>query len=219
MRPFKIARIFFLVLILNSFSISFSAETKNKKLIILGDSLTEGYGVTQDSAFPVLLQKKITDDQINWTVIGSGSSGSTSASGISRMKWLIRQKPDVIFIILGSNDGLRGLKVEETEKNLNETIQFGLKNNIQIILGQLHMPPNYGKQYAKQFSDIYPRVAKKNKIMLAPFLLDKVAGNKDLNLADGIHPNEKGHKQVADNLYPFLKKMMTENIKNKEIKK
>ncbi len=219
MRPVKIARIFFLVLILNTFSVSLSAESKNKKLIILGDSLTEGYGVTQDSAFPVLLQKKITDDKINWALIGSGSSGSTTASGISRMKWLIRQKPDVIFVILGSNDGLRGLKVEETEKNLNETIQFGLKNNIQMILGQLHVPPNYGKDYSKQFSDIYPRVAQKNKILLAPFLLEKVAGIKDLNLADGIHPNEKGHQQVAANLYPYLKKIMTEKTANKEVKK
>ncbi len=214
MRPVKIARIFFFLFTV-CFILPFPSYAK--KIIILGDSLTEGYGVTQDSAFPVLLQKKITEDKINWTLVGSGSSGSTTASGISRMKWLIRQKPDFIFVILGSNDGLRGLKVEETEKNLNETIQYGLKNNIQIILGQLHVPPNYGKQYSKQFSDIYPRVAKKNKVLLAPFLLEDVAGVKDLNLADGIHPNEKGHKKVADNLYPFLKKIMTSKTDNKEI--
>ena len=214
MRPVKIARIFFFLFTV-CFILPFPSYAK--KIIILGDSLTEGYGVTQDSAFPVLLQKKITEDKINWTLVGSGSSGSTTASGISRMKWLIRQKPDFIFVILGSNDGLRGLKVEETEKNLNETIQYGLKNNIQIILGQLHVPPNYGKQYSKQFSDIYPRVAKKNKVLLAPFLLEDVAGVKDLNLADGIHPNEKGHKKVADNLYPFLKKIMTAKTDNKEI--
>ncbi len=216
MRPIKTARIFFFL-----FTVCFILPFPSYaiKLIILGDSLTEGYGVTQDSAFPVLLQKKITDDKINWTLVGSGSSGSTTASGISRMKWLIRQKPNVIFIILGSNDGLRGLKVEETEKNLNETIQYGLKNNIQIILGQLHVPPNYGKDYSKRFSEIYPRVAKKNKILLAPFLLENVAGIKDLNLADGIHPNEKGHKKVADNLYPFLKSIMTSKTADKEITK
>ena len=216
MRPVKIARIFFFLFTV-CFILPFPSYAK--KIIILGDSLTEGYGVTQDSAFPVLLQKKITEDKINWTLVGSGSSGSTTASGISRMKWLIRQKPDFIFVILGSNDGLRGLKVEETEKNLNETIQYGLKNNIQIILGQLHVPPNYGKQYSKQFSDIYPRVAKKNKVLLAPFLLEDVAGVKDLNLADGIHPNEKGHKKVADNLYPFLKNIMIAKTDNKEITK
>ncbi len=216
MRPVKIARIFFFLFTV-CFILPFPSYAK--KIIILGDSLTEGYGVTQDSAFPVLLQKKITEDKINWTLVGSGSSGSTTASGISRMKWLIRQKPDFIFVILGSNDGLRGLKVEETEKNLNETIQYGLKNNIQIILGQLHVPPNYGKQYSKQFSDIYSRVAKKNKVLLAPFLLEDVAGVKDLNLADGIHPNEKGHKKVADNLYPFLKNIMIAKTDNKEITK
>ena len=216
MRPVKIARIFFFLF---TVCFVFPISSYAKKIIILGDSLTEGYGVTQDSAFPVLLQKKITEDKIDWTLVGSGSSGSTTASGISRMKWLIRQKPDFIFVILGSNDGLRGLKVEETEKNLNETIQYGLKNNIQMILGQLHVPPNYGKQYSKQFSDIYPRVAKKNKVLLAPFLLENVAGVKDLNLADGIHPNEKGHRKVADNLYLFLKNIMTAKTDNKEIKK
>ncbi len=216
MRPLISARIFFFLVTVCLISPSLSHA---KKIIILGDSLTEGYGVAQDSAFPVLLQKKITADKIDWILVGSGSSGSTTASGISRMKWLIRQQPDFIFVILGSNDGLRGLKVEETEKNLNETIQYGLKNKIKIILGQLHVPPNYGKDYSKQFSDIYPRVAKKNKILLAPFLLEDVAGVKDLNLADGIHPNEKGHKQVTDNLYPFLKKIMTEKTTSKEIKK
>ncbi len=216
MRPVKIARIFFFLFTV-CFILPFPSYAK--KIIILGDSLTEGYGVTQDSAFPVLLQKKMIDDKIDWTLVGSGSSGSTTASGVSRMKWLIRQKPDFIFVILGSNDGLRGLKAEETEKNLNETIQYGLKNNIQIILGQLHVPPNYGKQYSKQFSDIYPRVAKKNKVLLAPFLLENVAGIKDLNLADGIHPNEKGHKKVADNLYPFLKNIMTAKTASKEITK
>ncbi len=216
MRPLISARIFFFLVTVCLISPSLSHA---KKIIILGDSLTEGYGVAQDSAFPVLLQKKITADKIDWILVGSGSSGSTTASGISRMKWLIRQQPDFIFVILGSNDGLRGLKVEETEKNLNETIQYGLKNKIKIILGQLHVPPNYGKDYSKQFSDIYPRVAKYQKILLAPFLLENVAGVKDLNLADGIHPNEKGHKQVADNLYPFLKKIMTEKTTSKEIKK
>lgn len=179
-----------------------------KKLVILGDSLTEGYGVAQTAAFPALLQKKVDADKLNWKIISSGSSGSTSASGLQRIKWIAKEKPDAVLLLLGSNDGLRGLKVEETEKNLNDTIDWAKKNNITIALGQLQVPPNYGKDYEKKFSAVYPKVASKNKIQLAPFLLDKVAGQKDLNLADGIHPNEKGHQIVADNLYPFIKKFI-----------
>lgn len=189
------------------FTLSANAQ---KKIVILGDSLTEGYGVAQTAAFPALLQKKIDADQLNWKVISSGSSGSTSASGLQRMKWIAKDKPDVVLVLLGSNDGLRGLKVEETEKNLNETIEWAKKNNIKVALGQLHVPPNYGKDYEKKFSTVYTKVATKNKIQLAPFLLEKVAGQKDLNLADGIHPNEKGHQIVAENLYPFIKKMISE---------
>lgn len=179
-----------------------------KKFVILGDSLTEGYGVAQTAAFPALLQKKIDADKLNWKVISSGSSGSTSASGLQRIKWIAKDKPDIVLLLLGSNDGLRGLKVEETEKNLNDTIEWARKNNITVALGQLHVPPNYGKDYEKKFSAVYGKVAAKNKIQLAPFLLEKVAGDKNLNLADGIHPNEKGHQVIAENLYPFVKKLL-----------
>lgn len=179
-----------------------------KKFVILGDSLTEGYGVAQTAAFPALLQKKVEQDKLNWKVISSGSSGSTSASGLQRIKWIAKDKPDMVLVLLGSNDGLRGLKPEQTEKNLNDTIEWARKNNIAVSLGQLHVPPNYGKDYEKKFSAVYSKVASKNKIPLAPFLLEKVAGDKNLNLADGIHPNEKGHEVVANNLYPFIKKLL-----------
>ena len=190
------------------FALAAGETTTQKKFVILGDSLTEGYGVAQTAAFPALLQKKVDADKLNWKVISSGSSGSTSASGLQRIKWIAKDKPDVVLILLGSNDGLRGLKVEETEKNLNDTIDWAKKNNITVALGQLEVPPNYGKDYEKKFSAVYAKVAAKNKIQLAPFLLDKVAGQKDLNLADGIHPNEKGHLIVAENLYPFIKKLL-----------
>ncbi len=176
-----------------------------KKLIILGDSLTEGYGVAQEAAFPAIIQKKFVADKFEWIIQASGSSGSTSASAIGRMKWLAKDKPDAILILLGSNDGLRGFKTEDTEKNLAEAIQWAQNNKIKIILGQLHVPPNYGKDYEKKFSAIYTHLAKKFKIPLAPFLLDDVAGKSELNQVDGIHPNEKGHAIVAQNMYRYLK--------------
>lgn len=203
-------KLLYTILTITLFSfLSFAqAETPLKKFVILGDSLTEGYGVAQSAAFPALLQKKVEQDKLPWKVISSGSSGSTSASGLQRIKWIGKDKPDMVLVLLGSNDGLRGLKPEETEKNLNDTIEWAKKNNIAVSLGQLHVPPNYGKDYEKKFSAVYAKVATKNKIQLAPFLLEKVAGDKNLNLADGIHPNEKGHQIVADNLYPFVKKLL-----------
>jgi acyl-CoA thioesterase I len=197
-------RIFFFLISVVFFLTPSSAFAK--KLIFLGDSLTEGYGVAQEAAFPYLIEQKFKADKSSWVISASGSSGSTSASTLSRLKWISKEKPDVVFILMGSNDGLRGMKIEETEKNLSEAIEWALKEKLQVILGQLHVPPNYGKDYFKKFSEIFPRVAKKYKIKLAPFLLNDVAGVPSLNQVDGIHPNEKGHKIVADNIYKYLKK-------------
>jgi len=198
-------KIFFFIPIL-----FFVLNVHAKKLMFLGDSLTEGYGVAQETAFPQLIQKKFENDKSEWVISASGSSGSTSASTLGRLKWLGKQKPDVIFILMGSNDGLRGLKVAETEKNLDEALVWAEKQKIKIILGQLHVPPNYGKEYAAQFSDIFPRLAKKHKVKLAPFLLNDVAGKPKLNQPDAIHPNEKGHQIIADNIYKYLKKVLPE---------
>lgn len=200
MKIFKLVAV-----ILCLFLIESKAFGKEKKLIILGDSLTEGYGVAQEAAFPVIIQKKFAADKSEWIIQASGSSGSTSASALGRIKWLAKEKPDAIMILLGSNDGLRGFKPEDTEKNLSEAIQWAQQNKIKIIIGQLHVPPNYGKEYEKKFSGIYSRLSKKFKVPLAPFLLDDVAGRSELNQADGIHPNEKGHAIVAANMYRYLK--------------
>ena len=198
-------KIFFFTTIFIS-QILFAQTLKSNKIVFLGDSLTEGYGVAQEAAFPQLIQKKIKADQLNWVVISAGSSGSTSASTLSRLKWVTKDKPEIVFILMGSNDGLRGLKIEETEKNLSEALEWAKQQKVRIILGQLHVPPNYGKEYEKKFTAIFPRLAKKYQITLAPFLLNKVAGIPSLNQADGIHPNEKGHQIVADSIYAFLKK-------------
>lgn len=194
------------ILIILSFFIliEFSYASENKVLLIIGDSLTEGYGVAPQDAFPALIQKKIDAKKLTWTVKAAGSSGSTSASGLERIKWLTKPKPDLVLLLLGSNDGLRGVKPEETEKNLTNVVAWAKDNKIQILLGQLYMPPNYGKEYTKKFEKIFSNVAKKQKIPLVDFLLNNVAGKSDLNLPDGIHPNEKGHKIVAENLYKNL---------------
>lgn len=196
MRPF----LFSLILLFSSFSFA------QKKLIVLGDSLTEGYGVAKEAAFPAVLEKKLHEaGKKEWTIINAGVSGSTTASGLSRMKWVFKSKPDVVLLALGANDGLRGLKVEDSEKHLAQSIEYAQSQKVKVILGGLYMPPNYGKDYADKFKKMYESLAKKYKLTFIPFILDKVAGNPKYNLADGIHPNEEGHKIIADNVFSVLK--------------
>src|SRR3989344_1432786 len=145
------------------------------------------------------------EDKLDWKIIGAGSSGSTSASALSRLKWIAKEKPDYVMILLGSNDGLRGFKVEEVEKNLAMALEWAQKSKQKVILGQLHVPPNYGASYARKFSEIYPRLAKKYKVDLAPFILESVVGKPELNLQDGVHPNEKGNQIIADKMYKYIK--------------
>lgn len=174
----------------------------SKNFVVLGDSLTEGYGVAKDSAFPALLEKKLGSP---WKVIAAGISGSTSASALSRMKWQLKAKPDVVLLALGSNDALRGLKPEETEKNLAEAIEFAQKEKVSVLLAGLMAPPNYGKEYSEKFKSVFVNLEKKYKIKRMPFLLEGVAGESKMNLPDGIHPNEKGHAHIAEQLSVFLK--------------
>lgn len=179
-----------------------------KSFVIVGDSLTEGYGVAKEKAYPFLLEKKIQAKNPKWKVVNAGISGSTSASGPQRMHWMMKSSPDIVMIALGANDGLRGLKVEDMKKNLIATIEAAQKGKTIVILAGMQMPPNYGKEYTKEFKDAFPAVAEKTKIKLLPFLLDGVAGVKDLNQADAIHPNEKGHEVVADAVFKFVEKLI-----------
>lgn len=204
MRPF----LFLSLLLISSlsFSSAFAQNSSQKKLVVLGDSVSEGYGVAKDAAYPVLLEKKLHDaGKKEWTVINASVSGSTTASAIGRMKWIFKSKPDVVFLALGANDGLRGLKVEESEKHLASAIEYAQAQKVRVILGGLYMPPNYGKDYTDKFKKMYETLAKKYKLTFVPFILDKVAGNPKYNLADGIHPNEEGHKIIADTVFTALK--------------
>lgn len=201
MRPFLLSTLLASVLLITS-----TPVLAAKKLVVLGDSLTEGFGVAKEAAFPAILEKKL--HQINkkeWVVVNAGVSGSTTASAISRMKWLFKSKPDVVLLALGANDGLRGLKVEDSQKNLAEAIEYAQKQKVRVILGGLYMPPNYGADYTDKFKNMYTSLAKKYQLTFVPFILEKVAGNPKYNLADGIHPNEEGHKIIADNVFEVLK--------------
>ncbi len=198
----------FISTFLVAFSFSFFAGAKT--LVIVGDSLTEGYGVAKEKAYPFLLEKKIQAKypKAEWKVINAGISGSTSASGPQRMAWQMKSKPDLVMIALGANDGLRGIKVTEIRKNLSATIELAQKGKGAVILAGMEMPPNYGKDYVRDFHNLFPELAQKYKIKLLPFLLDGVAGRKDLNQSDSIHPNEKGHQIIADMVVKFIDNLL-----------
>jgi acyl-CoA thioesterase-1 len=184
------------------FSTVLFAETK---IVFIGDSLTEGFGVATSQAYPTLLKEKLDKAGKPVKIYNGGISGSTTAGAAKRVQWFLKEKPDYIVLALGANDGLRGLKPQESEKNLDQAIKLILKNKIKVILAGIEVPPNYGKKYQIDFKNIFSNLAKKNNVIFYPFLLKDVGGIKELNQSDGIHPNEKGYEKISQNLFDFLK--------------
>lgn len=181
----------------------------NTKILFLGDSLTEGYGIEKQAAYPTQLQKIIEKDTgIRVEIINGGVNGSTTASGISRIKWYKRANPDIVILALGANDGLRGIPIQETEKNLQQIIDHLRKWGCRIVICGMKMPPNYGESYRKPYESLFPKLAENNNTLLVPFLLEGVAGEKTMNLPDGIHPNEEGHQFIASNIYKVIKDIL-----------
>lgn len=204
-------RVAFLVVLL--FSLAFRVQDE-KVILFLGDSLSAGFGLDVAQAFPSLVQEKIQQEKLPFKVINAGLSGETTAGGLRRIDWLLKQKVDVLVIELGGNDGLRGIAPSETEKNLQGIIDKMREKNpdAQIVLAGMQAPPNMGKDYADKFRAVFPAIAKKNSIALIPFLLEGVAGNPKLNLPDGIHPTAEGHRLVAETVWTVLKPVLTRTI-------
>jgi acyl-CoA thioesterase-1 len=185
---------------------TFPQNTPVKTILFFGDSLTAGYGLSTAEAFPALVEQKINKGEKKCQVINAGLSGETSAGGLARIDWILRQPVDVFVLELGANDGLRGLPLEQTEKNLQAIIDKVKAKypKAKIVLAGMMVPPNMGADYSTKFQTIYPTLAKKNKASLIPFLLEGVAGSETLNLPDGIHPNPEGHKIVANTVHKVL---------------
>jgi len=178
-----------------------------KTILIFGDSLTAGYGLDDvNNAFPGIIQTKIDSLSLGYTVINSGVSGETTAGGKSRINWVLNQKIDVFILELAANDGLRGVPLKETRKNLQAIIDAVLEKNsaTKIILAGMQLPPNMGQDYITEFKTIFPELAIKNEIYLIPFLLKDVGGIPELNQADGIHPTVEGQKILAKNVWDVL---------------
>ena len=185
-------------------------STENSfRILILGDSLTEGYGVSAQQAFPSLLEKKLNDEfssdkNRSYEIINAGISGSTSSGGVSRIEWLLKSKPDFLILALGGNDGLRGVPVEETKNNLEKIILAAKSKDIPTLLAGMKMPPNYGIEYTREFSKQFEDLANQENVPLIPFLLEGVGGDPAMNLPDRIHPNPAGHQKIAETVYQNL---------------
>ena len=183
----------------------------NKVIVFFGDSLTAGYGLETEEAFPAVIQHVIDSLNLNYTVINAGLSGETTASGRNRLDWVLNQKADVFILELGANDGLRGIPLNETRLNLQAIIDAVKEKNQEtvIILAGMQIPPNMGQEYTSEFRKIFPELADKNKTLIIPFLLDHVAGIPNLNQEDGIHPTVEGQKIVAENVWEVLESVLT----------
>lgn len=178
------------------------------QIVFIGDSLTEGYSLKPEEAYPALLEQKLKKINPKAKIINAGLSGATSQIALSQVKKFIPQKPDLIILALGANDGLRGLPLKSLEKNLTIAIQEVQKNKIPLMLIGMMIPPNYGPAYTQEFKAVYQQLSSSFKVSFVPFLLEGVAGQPELNLPDQIHPNEKGHQIIAKNLWPSLKKAL-----------
>lgn len=183
---------------------------KKKTIVFYGNSLTAGYGLSPSQAFPALIQKKIDSLGLPYQVINAGVSGETSSGGKTRIDWILRDPVDIFVLELGANDGLRGTPLSETKKNLQDIIDIVKAKypNIKLVFAGMEIPPNMGQAYTTEFRNIYTDLAAKNNMTLIPFLLQGVGGEPDLNLEDGIHPNEEGHRIVAENVWKQLQKLL-----------
>ena len=184
-----------------------TALPAKKNIVFFGNSLTAGYGLDPSEAFPSLIQARIDSLRLPYKVINAGVSGETSADGLSRIDWILRQPVSIFILELGGNDGLRGLPADATYKNLNAIIdRVKVKcPDAKIIIAGIQVPPNMGETYSAKFRAIFPQLAKKNKVLLLPFILEGVGGIPTLNQKDGIHPNVEGEKIVTENVWRILK--------------
>ncbi len=189
-----------------------AAAPARPKIVILGDSITAGYGLVESASYPALLQRHIDQDGYNFEVVNAGVSGDTSAGGLRRLDWALDGDVRVLILELGANDGLRGLSIAEMTQNLSTIIQRAKQKNIIVILAGMEAPPNYGPEYTQGFRTAFRDVAQRERVLLIPFLLDKVAGRPSLNQPDGIHPNTDGAKIVAETVWSVLRGLLDQMV-------
>ena len=195
-----------LALMLFCVNVSAQEADSSRTILFYGDSLTAGYGLDREQAFPALVQARIDSLGWNFEVFNAGLSGETSAGGLRRIDWLMRRPVDVFVLELGANDGLRGIDLKSTRSNLQQIIdRVKAKNpDISLVVVGMQMPPNLGAEYTEEFQRLFPGLAKENGAALVPFLLEGVADRPELTLSDGNHPTVEGHRIVAETVWATL---------------
>ncbi|MDR9457311.1 MAG: arylesterase [Salegentibacter sp.] len=185
---------------------------EEKTILFFGTSLTAGLGLEPEQAYPAVIQQKLDSLGLDYEVVNAGLSGETTASGRNRINWVLNQNVDVFVLELGANDGLRGVPLEETRKNLREIIEIVREKNpdTRIILAGMQIPPNMGEEYTSEFRNIFPELAEEYDLEMIPFLLEDVAGIPNLNQQDGIHPTAEGQKIMAENVWEVLESELPE---------
>ncbi|MFN0016419.1 MAG: arylesterase [Saprospiraceae bacterium] len=194
----------------NSSAPAASSVTTRKTIVFFGNSLTAAYQLPPEQGFPALIQQKVDGLGLAYRCVNAGNSGETTAGGKNRVDWILSQSVDVFVLELGGNDALRGVPVDEAKRNLQEIINRVKTKypTCQIVLVGMLAPPNLGPTYTKAFAAMYPDLAKANGTALVPFLLEGVGGDPNLNLPDGIHPNEAGHRIVAETVWKTLRPLL-----------
>ena len=194
-----------------------AAASEPKRILVLGDSIAAGYGLDPDEAFPGLIDEKIRKAGLNYSVVNAGVSGDTTAGGLRRISWLMRQRIDVLILELGGNDGLRGIAPEETEKNLRGIIDKVREKYPEtlILIAGMQMPENMGPEYTTQFRELFHRVAREKRTELIPFLLEGVGGKAELNQPDRIHPTAQGHQVIAETVWKVLDPLLQRGEKER----
>jgi acyl-CoA thioesterase-1 len=173
-------------------------------IVAMGDSLTEGYGVPEGESYPAVLEARLRAAGYNFEVVNAGNSGETSSGARSRAEWVLKLEPDIVILVTGANDGLRGVDPALTRKNIAETVEVFQDNGVPVVLGGMQMVRNMGEEFTREFAAIFPSVAEEKGLIRIPFFLEGVAMEPSLNLDDGVHPNAEGYRRIVDTVFPHV---------------
>ncbi|MBI5673168.1 MAG: arylesterase [Nitrospirae bacterium] len=191
---------------------STSASDTRPRIVAFGDSLTAGLGVQADESYPAQLQRRLDSLGYHYRVINAGVSGDTTAGGLRRVPWILNNKPELVILELGANDGLRGLPVDQTQSNLRQIIRQLQESGTTVVLAGMKLPPNYGQHYTASFEAMYRMLAKECQLLLIPFFLEGVGGSSALNQADGIHPTKEGYEVIVTQVLRVLRPLLNERV-------
>lgn len=187
-------------------------EDTGPLVIFLGDSIAGGLHLSKDEAFPSVIHRRLKEEGISFRLVIAGGSGLTTAGGATRCAWVLKQEPAVLVVELGANDGLRGVAVSSVEENLTRILDAARDADVPVLLLGIRLPPNYGPDYITPFEAVYERLGRREGVTFVPFFMKGVAGVRELNLPDGIHPTAAGHEKLADNVLPALRKLLREVV-------